>query len=156
MEKRSLSTTSLVAVGVGAIMGSGWMFAAQYTTEAAGPAAILSWIIGAGLMIFIALVFAEVCTIVPVEGSTSRIPHITHGSLISYTFAWITWISYLVLAPIEVQAVVQYLSVFYPGLIDVGADGGLTMIGTPLAMVFLLMFCIINYYSLRWLAKINN
>ena len=109
-----------------------------------------------GLMIFIALVFAEVCTIVPVEGSTSRIPHITHGSLISYTFAWITWISYLVLAPIEVQAVVQYLSVFYPGLIDASNQGALTSTGTPLAMVLLLMFCIINYYSLKWLAKINN
>ncbi|MEY8701500.1 APC family permease, partial [Francisella philomiragia] len=156
MEKKSLSTLSLVAMGVGAIMGSGWMFAAQYTSQEAGPGSILSWIIGAILMVFIALVFAEVCTIVPVEGSTSRIPHITHGTMTSYMFAWITWISYLVLAPIEVQAVIQYLAVFYPSLIDASRDGALSMAGLPLAIIFLLGFCVINFYSLKWLAKINN
>lgn len=137
MEKKSLSTISLVAMGVGAIMGSGWMFAAQYTSQEAGPGSILSWVIGAILMVFIALVFAEVCTIVPVEGSTSRIPHITHGTMTSYMFAWITWISYLVLAPIEVQAVIQYLAVFYPSLIDASRDGALSMAGLPLAIIFL-------------------
>lgn len=156
MEKKSLSTFSLVAMGVGAIMGSGWMFAAQYTSQEAGPGSVISWIIGAVLMVFIALVFAEVCTIVPVEGSTSRIPHITHGTMISYMFAWITWISYLVLAPIEVQAVIQYLAVFYPSLIDTSRDGALSMAGLPLAIFFLLGFCVINFYSLKWLAKINN
>lgn len=156
MEKKSLSTISLVAMGVGAIMGSGWMFAAQYTSQEAGPGSILSWVIGAILMVFIALVFAEVCTIVPVEGSTSRIPHITHGTMTSYMFAWITWISYLVLAPIEVQAVIQYLAVFYPSLIDASRDGALSMAGLPLAIIFLLGFCVINFYSLKWLAKINN
>ncbi|MFC4892608.1 APC family permease [Pseudofrancisella aestuarii] len=156
MERRSLSTFSLVAMGVGAIMGSGWMFAAQYTTQTAGPASFFSWIIGALLMLFIALVFAEVCTIVPVEGSTSRIPHITHGTLTSYIFAWITWISYLVLAPIEVQAVIQYLAVFYPDLINASKEGALSIVGFPVAALMLLGFCIINFYSLKWLAKINN
>lgn len=50
MEK-SLSTFSLVAMGVGAIMGSGWMFAAQYTSQEAGPGSVISWIIGAVLMV---------------------------------------------------------------------------------------------------------
>ncbi|QIV94290.1 APC family permease [Allofrancisella frigidaquae] len=156
MIKDKLTIGSLIAIGIGTIMGSGWMFSAQYTSEYAGPASIISWIIGALLMIFIALTFAESCTIVPVQGSTSRIPHITHGTLISYIFAWITWISYLVLAPIEVQAVLQYIAVFYPGLIDPQNSGALTMQGIPIAVVLLLVFCAFNFYSLRWLVKINN
>ncbi|MED7788295.1 APC family permease [Francisella sp. 19X1-34] len=155
MAKNKLNVGSLIAIGIGTIMGSGWMFSAQYTSEYAGPASILSWIIGAVLMIFIALTFAESCTIVPVQGSSSRIPHITHGTLLSYIFAWITWISYLVLAPIEVQAVIQYLAVFYPSLINV-KTGALSGYGTPLAVILLLAFCIFNFYSLRWLVKINN
>ena len=143
-------------MGVGAIMGSGWMFASMYTSQSAGPAGMLSWIIGSILMIIIALVFAEVCTIVPVEGSTSRIPHITHGTMTSYIFAWITWISYLVLAPIEVQAVIQYIAVFYPWMIDASRDGALTLAGVPYAIAMLLGFCVVNLYSLKWLAKINN
>lgn len=155
MIKDKLTVGSLIAIGIGTIMGSGWMFSAQYTSEYAGPASILSWLIGATLMIFIALTFAESCTIVPVQGSSSRIPHITHGTLLSYIFAWITWISYLVLAPIEVQAVIQYLAVFYPSMIDT-QTGALAGMGTPLAVVLLLVFCAFNFYSLRWLIKINN
>lgn len=155
MAKNKLSVGSLIAVGIGTIMGSGWMFSAQYTSEYAGPASILSWIIGAILMVFIALTFAESCTIVPVQGSSSRIPHITHGTLLSYIFAWITWISYLVLAPIEVQAVIQYLAVFYPDLINV-KTGALSVYGIPLAVVMLLVFSVFNFYSLRWLVKANN
>ncbi|QLE79837.1 APC family permease [Francisella sp. Scap27] len=151
-----LSITSLIAIGIGSIMGSGWMFSAQYTSEYAGPASIFSWIIGAGLMIFIALTFAESASIVPVQGSTSRIPHITHGTLVSYIFAWITWISYLVLAPIEVQAVIQYVAVFYPSLIDQNNSGALTTQGIPVAMALLFIFCALNFYSLKWLVKINN
>ncbi|MGQ4005869.1 APC family permease [Francisellaceae bacterium CB300] len=150
-----LNIKSLIAIGIGTIMGSGWMFSAQYTSEYAGPASIISWIIGAVLMIFIALTFAESCTIVPVQGSSSKIPHITHGTLLSYIFAWITWISYLVLAPIEVQAVLQYAAVFYPGLIDAGT-GSLSMNGIPVAISLLLAFSIFNFYSLRWLVKANN
>ncbi|MDE4969892.1 APC family permease, partial [Francisella tularensis subsp. holarctica] len=76
--------------------------------------------------------------------------------MISYMFAWIPWISYIDLAPIEVQAVIQYLDVFYPSLIDTSRDGALSMAGLPLALFFLLGFCVINFYSLKWLAKINN
>ncbi|AIT10149.1 amino acid transporter [Candidatus Francisella endociliophora] len=155
MIKSKLTIPSLIAIGIGTIMGSGWMFSAQYTSEYAGPASILSWIIGALMMIFIALTFAESSTIVPVQGSSSRVPHITHGTLLSYIFAWITWISYLVLAPIEVQAVLQYVAVFYPNLIE-PATGALSVDGTPVAIVLLLTFCIFNFYSLRWLVRANN
>ena len=155
MINSKLSIRSLIAIGIGTIMGSGWMFSAQYTSEYAGPASILSWIIGAVLMIFIALTFAESCTIVPVQGSSSKIPHITHGTLLSYICAWITWISYLVLAPIEVQAVLQYAAVFYSFLIDV-QTGALSLQGVPIAISLLLAFCIFNFYSLRWLIRANN
>ena len=150
MIKSKLTIPSLVAIGIGTIMGSGWMFSAQYTSEYAGPASILSWVIGAILMIFIALTFAESSTIVPVQGSSSRIPHITHGTLLSYIFAWITWIFYLVLAPIEVQAVLQYVAVFFPDLIQ-PSTGALSAQGIPIAVLLLLAFCIFNFYSLRWL-----
>ncbi|MDE5004968.1 APC family permease, partial [Francisella tularensis subsp. holarctica] len=46
--------------------------------------------------------------------------------------------------------------VFYPSLIDTSSDGALSMAGLPLEIFFLLGFCVINFYSLKWLAKINN
>ena len=44
--KRSLSVADLNLIGLGAIFGSGWLFAASHVASIAGPAGILSWLIG--------------------------------------------------------------------------------------------------------------
>src|ERR1700735_3721446 len=41
------------------IIGSGWLFGALYAAQAAGPAAIIGWVIGGVAVIFLALVHAE-------------------------------------------------------------------------------------------------
>jgi amino acid transporter len=43
---RQLSLTDLTFIGLGAIFGSGWLFAASHVSAIAGPAGILSWLIG--------------------------------------------------------------------------------------------------------------
>ncbi len=116
---------------------------------------MLSWIIGALLIMIIAFVFAEICTMIPVTGSSTRIPHITHGTLVSFIFAWIIWLSYLTLAPTEVQAIIQYLAVFFPTLIN-ASSGGLNASGFGFAAILLLLISILNTYSLRWLIRANN
>lgn len=155
MNKRNITIIGLLFSSVSAILGSGWLFAAEQTSALAGPSSLLSWVIGAVLMMIIAFVFAEICTMIPVTGSSTRIPHITHGTLISFVFAWIIWLSYLTLAPTEVQAVLQYLAVFFPSLID-ASTSGLTAIGMFWAAALLLAISILNTYSLRWLIKANN
>ena len=42
--RRDLGFTGLTAIGFSNIVGSGWLFAAMYAAQIAGPAAILSWI----------------------------------------------------------------------------------------------------------------
>ncbi|MCP4181669.1 MAG: APC family permease [bacterium] len=153
--KRNISIVGLLFMSMSAIIGSGWLFAASYADTLAGSASLISWIIGGILVIIIAFVFAEVCTIVPVVGSSSRIPHFTHGTLTSYTFAWITWLSYLIYAPTEVQATIQYISVKYPSL-TVSSSGALSAHGYILAAIILLLFSIINVYSIRWLVRANS
>ncbi|HJO92950.1 MAG TPA: APC family permease [Victivallales bacterium] len=153
--KRNISIIGLLFMSMSAIIGSGWLFAASYADTLAGSASLVSWVVGGILVIIIAFVFAEVCTIVPVIGSSSRIPHFTHGTLTSYAFAWITWLSYLIYAPTEVQATIQYLSVKYPSLTVSGA-GALSTQGYLLAAAILLLFSIINVYSIRWLVRANS
>ena len=149
-----ISTMSLLFASVSAILGSGWLFSAFYTSSYAGPASLLSWLLGGLLVIIIAFVYAELCTMIPITGSSTRIPHITHGTFVSFTFSWIIWISYLTLAPIEVQAIIQYISVYIPSLIN--SNTSLTLKGFICASTLLFLICIINTYSLRWLIKANN
>src|SRR3990167_206365 len=111
--KRSISIFALLFTSVSAILGSGWLFTNYYTSTLAGPAAIVSWLIGGFIVIFIAFIFAELCTLLPITGSSTRIPQFTHGTLVSFLFAWIIWLSYAALVPTEVQAVIQYLSYFF-------------------------------------------
>ena len=151
---RSISTFSLLLTSVSAIIGSGWLFSAYYTAKIAGPAAIISWLIGGLFAVIIAFVFAEICSMIPVSGSSVRIPHYTHGSVLSFMFAWIIWLSYLALMATEVQAVIQYLSLYVEGLLR--ADSGLTHKGYLLAAGLMFIVSFINVYSVRWLIRSNS
>ena len=76
--KRSVTTLTLLFTSVSAILGSGWLFSAYYAAGIAGPASLVSWIIAAVCIIFVAFVFAELSTMFPIMGSSTRIPHMTH------------------------------------------------------------------------------
>jgi len=152
--RRSISTTALLFASISAILGSGWLFAAYYTSLLAGPAAILSWLIGGAALAVVAFTFAEMSAMLPITGSSTRIPQYTHGTVVSFLFAWIIWLSYAALAPTEVQAVLQYLSYYFPNLVHVG--GGLTREGYYGAAILMIIVSAINIFSLRWLLRCNS
>ncbi|MGJ3500574.1 L-aspartate transporter [Piscirickettsia salmonis] len=152
--KRSISPVALLFSSVSAILGSGWLFSAYFTSQLAGPAALIAWLIGGVTSIIIAFVFAELCTAFPVTGSSTRIPLLSHGTLVSFVFSWIIWLSYMALAPTEVQAVVQYLAFYFPSLTQ--SQGVLTTTGYISATLLMLVISAINTYSLYWLIRANN
>jgi len=154
MIRRTLSPSSLLFASVSAILGSGWLFAAYYTAVQAGPASTIAWLIGGLAIIIVAFVFAELSAMIPVMGSSSRVPHYTHGTIVSFMFAWLIWLSYMAMAPTETQAVIQYLNFFFPSLTR--HDGGLAQNGYILATTIMLLICFINAYSLRWLMRANT
>ncbi len=152
--KRSISTFGLLLTSISAIIGSGWLFSAFYTSSIAGPAASLSWILGGFFVVIVAFVFAEICSMLPVSGSSTRIPQYTHGMTVSFMFAWMIWLSYLALMATEVQSVIQYSSFYFPSLTHV--NGGLTTTGFLTAFVLMLLVSFINTYSIRWLIRCNS
>jgi amino acid transporter len=152
--QRSISSTALLFTSVSAILGSGWLFVAYYTSILAGASSLLSWVIGGAAVAIVAFTFAELCAMIPITGSSTRIPHYTHGTVVSFLFAWIIWLSYVSLAPTEVQAVLQYLSYFFPFLIH--ESGKLTATGYSWASILMILVSAINIFSLQWLLRCNN
>ena len=63
--RREVGLVPLFMVSAGSVIGSGWLLGTLNASEVAGPAAIVSWIIGAILLIGIALVYAELGVRVP-------------------------------------------------------------------------------------------
>ena len=153
---RRISPFALFMLSMNAIIGSGWLFAPLYAAKVAGSAAIISWVIGGIAAILIALTFAELSTMLPVAGGSAHIPQLSHGTFASFIMSWIAWITTLMLAPIEVQAVLQYASLFFPALMKV-IDGTptLTFWGYAWAAILMISLCVINIVSYRGLMRFN-
>lgn len=154
MMKRSISISALLLASISAIIGSGWLFAVQYTAMLAGPSALLAWIIGGLAIIIVAYTFAELSSMLPIMGSSTRIPHYTHGTLVSFLFSWIIWLTYVAYSAAEVQAVIMYGSYYFPSLVN--TQGSLTQTGYIAATLLMLLISSINIYSLRWLMRANS
>ncbi|MGB8716303.1 MAG: APC family permease [Rhodanobacteraceae bacterium] len=155
--KRHVGMVGLLFTAVGSIIGSGWLFGALNAAQQAGPASILSWLIGAIMILFIGLVYAELGTMFPVSGGVVRFPHYAFGSFASYTTGWITWLAAASTAPIEVLAALQYANNYIPNL-QVIKDGVpvLTATGYFAATILMFLFSLINVVGIRWFARINN
>lgn len=153
---RRISPIALFMLSMNALIGSGWLFAPLYAAKVAGPAAIFSWVIGGMAAILIALTFAELSSMLPVSGGTAHIPQLSHGAFASFMLSWIAWITSLMLAPIEVQAVLQYAALFFPALMS-QANGvaALTAWGYAWASILMVALCFLNIYSYRGLMRFN-
>lgn len=146
--------------GLSAIVGSGWMFGSSQAAQIAGPAAIISWIVGALLVAMIAMVYVEIGTMFPEEGAMSRFTMYTHGSLLGHIFSWANWISLLAILPIEAVAATQYMSTWpwkwAEWMHGFMKGGQLTAQGIMMAAVMIIVFTLINYGSVTLMAKFNN
>lgn len=155
--RKDFGTIGLLFTAVGSIIGSGWLFGALEASQLAGPAAILSWALGAVMFIFIGMSYSELGTMFPHSGGVARFPHYSFGSFTSFSMGWVTWIAAAAVAPIEVLAVVQYATNYLPWLEKV-VDGQptLTGAGTGISIALMAVFVLVNFFGVRWFARINN
>ncbi|MCK5757183.1 MAG: APC family permease, partial [Mycobacterium sp.] len=158
--RRHIGRTGLLFAGVGSIIGSGWLFGAMNAAKTAGPAAAISWALGGVMILIIGLCYAELGAMFPLSGGVVRFPHIAFGSFASYLTGWITWIACASVAPIEVEAALQYGTKYAAFTSKHTVDGDtvhtLTGLGYGAAVIGMAIFVVINYYGIRWFAKVNN
>ena len=152
--KREIGFIGLTWASVGSIIGSGWLFGALHAAQAAGTAALVSWGIGAGAIIILALVHAELGGTYPVAGGTGRFPHYAYGSVAGASFGWFSYLQAVAVAPIEVYATIKYASVHLGWLQK--SNGTLTWQGLLVAIGLMALFTIINFLGVRWLAHTNS
>jgi amino acid transporter len=151
--KRTLGFWSLLATGVGSVIGSGWLLAANAGANAAGPAVLIAWVIGGALMLMIALVFAELGMVRPESGGLVRYPLYSNGRLAATIVGWVMWISYIGNPPTEAAAVLQYADSYIDGIFS---GDKLTPFGLFLAVCLMALFVVVNYFGVQWFAKTNN
>jgi len=153
---RRFTPLHLLLISINGMVGSAWLFAPLYAAKIAGPAAIMAWLIGGLGTAVIALTFAELSVMFPVAGGTAQIPQVTHGVLTSFMVSWIAWLSALTMAPIEVQAMLQYASTYFSSLTHL-QDGipVLTGMGMIVAVLLMMLMCVVNVASYNGLVRSN-
>jgi amino acid transporter len=154
--RRDVGLVGLLFVSFGSIIGAGWLFGALYASSLAGPAAVISWVLGGGAVMLLALTHAELGGMYPVAGGSARFPQYAFGSLVSFTTGWIAFLGAVTVGPIMVQATLLYTSNYISSLTTIsGGRPVLTVQGYVVAAVLLLLFCTINILGVRWLAETN-
>lgn len=153
---RRFTPLTLLMISINGMVGSAWLFAPLYAAKIAGSTAIIAWLIGGFATALIALTFAELSVLFPIAGGTAQIPQLSHGIFTSFTLSWIAWLSSLTMAPIEVQAVLQYASTYFTSLTTIHhGTPVLTMAGLGWATLLMLTFCFINVVSFKGLIRFN-
>jgi amino acid transporter len=159
--KREMGLIGATWASETSIIGSGWLFGALFAVQAAGPIALLGWVIGGVAVIFLALVHAELGGMYPVSGGTARFPHLAYGSVAGISFGFFSWVQAITVAPIECFAVMQYGSYYWHGLFNVNANGGtghgnVTGLGFAMTVVLLVIFTALNFLAMKTFSKVNS
>ena len=157
--RREIGFIGLLWASAGSIIGSGWLFGAQEALIAAGPAAIISWGIGALAIFLLALTHAELGGMWPVAGGTARFPHYAFGGGAGASFGWFSWLQAATVAPIEVLAMITYGQhySFASGWMKTShGTSVLTGPGIVAAVILMAVFTSINFLGIRKLAHTNS
>ncbi|MGH6652104.1 MAG: amino acid permease [Sphingopyxis sp.] len=85
---RTLGWPHLIALGVGAIVGTGILTLIGVGADKAGPAVILSFAVAGLICACAALAYAEMATMIPASGSAYTYSYVVIGELIAWIVGW--------------------------------------------------------------------
>jgi len=94
--KKTLGATSLVTLGIGAIIGTGiFVLTGTVAANNAGPALVLSFLLSAVGCVFAGLCYAEFASMIPISGSAYTYAYATLGEFIAWIIGWDLILEYL-------------------------------------------------------------
>jgi amino acid transporter len=150
--KRRLGVGGLTAIGFSNIVGSGWLFAAMYAAQTAGPAALLAWLAAGALCMLIALVMVELSATRPESGGTVRWPLLANGPMVGS----VVGVSVLLTVggtAAEITAILKYADHYFGWLYH---GGTLSAAGVVVAMGLAVVLSALNWFGVQLFARLNS
>lgn len=118
--KRTLTAWSLIALGIGAIIGAGlFVITAKAAAQNAGPSVSIAFIIAAIGCGLAGLCYAELSSSIPISGSAYTYTYATMGELLAWIIGWDLILEYAVGAATVGIAWSEYLNEFLVNVIHV-------------------------------------
>ena len=170
--RRTLSLASLIALGIGCIIGAGIFVLTGNAAAHAGPAVSLSFILAGLVSTFAGLCYAEMASTVPVAGSAYTYAYATMGEFVAWVIGWdlileyafgattvaIGWSGYLTSLLRDLGLVIPAKFASAPLAYDptVGTWSPTDALVNLPAMFIIVLITILLVVGIRELAKVNN
>jgi APA family basic amino acid/polyamine antiporter len=166
--KRTLGAWSLVALGVGGIIGAGiFVRTAAAIAERAGPSVTIAFLVAAAGCAFAGLCYAEFASMIPIAGSAYTYSYATMGEFVAWIIGWDLVLEYALGAATVAIAWSEYFNkvLEFVGLeipyqwrhspMEMSADGVAGIMNIPAVFIlFLLSMLLIR--GTRESAVVNN
>ena len=94
--ERTLSAVDLIALGIGAVIGTGiFILPGTVAATKAGPGIILSFVLAAIVCAVAAMCYAEFASVLPIAGSAYSYGNIVYGEMIGWIIGWALVLEYV-------------------------------------------------------------
>ncbi|WP_254213820.1 amino acid permease [Burkholderia multivorans] len=121
--RRDAGIIGLLFASTTSMVGSGWLFGAYHASRIAGPLSIGSWVLGAIIIMLIALCFAELAAMFPRSGALVHMSHASHGVGLGRIWCGLLFLAYVPVPAVEAEAIVTYANNYLPWFIQPGSAG---------------------------------
>ena len=153
--KRELGERHIRLMALGACIGVGLFLGSAKAIEMAGPAIMLSYIIGGLAILVIMRALGEMAVHNPVAGSFSRYAQDYLGPLAGFLTGWNYWFLWLVTCVAEITAVAIYMGIWFPdtprwiwALAALGSMGAINLLAVKAYGEFEFWFALIKVVTI--------
>ncbi|MGJ3195452.1 amino acid permease [Peribacillus frigoritolerans] len=112
--KRELKTSQLSMIAMGCAIGTGLFLGSGLAIQAAGPSVLLSYALGAFIVLLLMGCLAEMTVAHPTSGSFGAIAEKYMSPMAGYLVRYSYWIGNVLAVGVEVSAVSVYMNYWFP------------------------------------------
>ncbi|MFF1508057.1 APC family permease [Streptomyces sp. NPDC058326] len=125
--RRELGLRDALAIGIGGTVGGGIFTLVKVAADAAGPAALIAFVLAAAVSVLIALPYAELACRLPVAGGGYAFAREVLGERWGFAMGWVYWGGYLLASGYVTIGFGEYLHAASGLPTAVGAAGLVTL-----------------------------
>src|SRR5699024_5564884 len=112
---RNVKNRHIQLIALGGAIGTGLFYGSAESIRLSGPAIILSYLIGGGIIYLIMRMLGEMSTEEPVAGAFSHFAYHYWGDFAGFLAGWNYWLLYILVSMAELTVVGLYVGFWLPG-----------------------------------------
>lgn len=114
--RRGLHSRHVQFIALGGAIGSGLFYGSATTIHLAGPAVLVGYLLGGGVMFVIMRALGEMAVEEPISGSFADYAAEYVGPFGGFLVGWTYWFSWIVVDMAEMAALGVYVNYWFPGI----------------------------------------